>query len=930
MDFISKVAGLFIDPNKKVLDNLKLTVEKVNRKEKQYKTLDDEGIKKKTNDLRERLKNGEKKEDILPDAFANCREAALRVLGQRAYDTQLMGAIVLHEGKIAEMKTGEGKTLSSVHAAYLNALDGKGVHIITVNDYLARRDANWMGAVYDFLGLSVGCIQGQGMAYIYEKKVNPDVDEVSIEYENLRQVSKKEAYAADITYGTNNEFGFDYLRDNMVLDVKQMEQVRDVEDLVKFEKQLMKKTDKISNNQKKQDLKKDYLNFAIVDEVDSILIDEARTPLIISAPDTESAQLYQKFATLVPKLEKEKDYNIDEKLQAISLTDKGISKMEKLLGVDNLYESSNMRYVHHLHQALKAHAIFKRDKQYMIKDGEIMIVDEFTGRVMPGRRFSEGLHQALEAKEGVKVQRESKTMATITFQNFFRLYKKLAGMTGTAMTSAEEFSKVYSLDIVAIPTHKEMIREDRADRIYKTEHVKFEAIVEDIKKRNKKRQPVLVGTVSVDKSERLAQYLDKTGVEYEILNAKNHEREAQIVAKAGQKGAVTISTNMAGRGTDIKLGKGVAELGGLYVVGTERHEARRIDNQLRGRSGRQGDPGVSQFYISLEDELVRRFAMDKIKALMDRFGLPDNQVIENKMISRQIESAQKKIEGFNFDIRKHVLEYDDVINRQREAIYQRRRRILLDLYDAKEVVRMIKLLIKDIVASHTQGEVVDKWNIKEIYEYANSLFKADSQFEEELRKIQNDHKLDKKERRKALMKKVVEYAVANYNQKEKEAGQQALRKVEKVIMLRTIDQLWVEHLDNMQFLREGVGLRGYGQRDPLIEYKREGYEMYQDLLANIRLQVVESLFKVNIQVKKKNQDDEPQEIKEAAKEANKPADFNLSGGPSDDRDSLLFNASFNRGEGAERAAIKEKKVGRNEACPCGSGRKYKKCCGRKS
>jgi preprotein translocase subunit SecA len=607
---------------------------------------------------------GETLDDLLPEAYAVVREAAKRAIGERHYDVQLMGGIALHQGKIAEMKTGEGKTLTSTLPIYLNALSSKGVHVVTVNDYLAKRDCNWMSRVYDFLGLSSACIVGQGVSYRYTPAVSDD-DEVTIEtlptlsagqaggrqVENLVPVSRREAYAADITYGTNNEFGFDYLRDNMVAEAGQMAQRE--------------------------------LNFAIVDEVDSILIDEARTPLIISAPDAESTKLYEQFAKIVPRLSAEKDYVVDEKMKVVTLTDEGMNHVERLLGMGNIYASGNVQYVHHLEQSLKASIIFRLDRDYVVKDGEVIIVDDFTGRLMPGRRYSDGLHQAIEAKEGVTVQKESRTLATITFQNYFRLYGKLAGMTGTATTSAEELAKVYKLDVLEIPTNRPMVRQDLQDIIYKTEEGKFKAIVERVKEVHATGQPMLIGTVAIEKSEYLHELLVREGVPHEVLTAKNHEKEAAIVANAGQKGAVTIATNMAGRGTDIKLGEGVRELGGLFIIGTERHEARRIDNQLRGRAGRQGDPGMSQFYVSLEDELMRRFGGDKMKSMMTTLGLPEDEPIVNGLISRTIESAQSKIEGFNFDIRKHVLEYDDVMNKQREVVY-RKRRMMLGLADFRD------------------------------------------------------------------------------------------------------------------------------------------------------------------------------------------------------------------------------------------------------
>ncbi|MCX6762787.1 MAG: preprotein translocase subunit SecA, partial [Candidatus Moranbacteria bacterium] len=680
--------------------------DEINRLEAEMEKLSDVELKAKTEEFRKRLEKGEKEDDILPEAFAVVREAVKRVDGKRLFDVQLLGGITLHQGKIAEMKTGEGKTHTATTAVYLNALSGKGVHIVTVNDYLSKRDMNWMGPIYHFLGLSAGCIQHDA-SFIYEPKII-DSDEVSVEMENLRPVSRRDAYAADITYGTNNEFGFDYLRDNMVQSLDQMVQ-------------------------------RQVMNYAIVDEVDSILIDEARTPLIISAPDSESTTLYRQFAQVVPRLKREEDYTVDEKMKAVSLTDKGISAVEKMLGVENIYDISKISYVHQLEQALKANILFKRDRDYVVQDGQVVIVDDFTGRLMPGRRYSEGLHQAIEAKENVEVQKESRTLATITFQNYFRMYKKLAGMTGTALTSAEEFAKVYKLDVIPIPTNQPMIRKDLADMVYKNEEGKFRAVVEEIKERHEKGQPVLVGTIAIERSEALHDMLERTGVPHEVLNAKNHEKEAQIIARAGEKGSVTIATNMAGRGTDIKLGEGVCELGGLHILGTERHEARRIDNQLRGRSGRQGDPGSSQFFVSLEDELMRRFGGDKVKNIMDRFGLPDDQPIENKIITRSIESAQSKIEGFNFDIRKHVLEYDDVMNKQREVIYKKRREILLKESLKDEVMNIVEEEIEQIVSMHTAGHPED-WQMENILNDFNAICPmcADAKKLAEIQKSKDD------------------------------------------------------------------------------------------------------------------------------------------------------------------------------------------------
>ncbi|KKU38241.1 MAG: Protein translocase subunit SecA [Candidatus Azambacteria bacterium GW2011_GWF2_46_32] len=714
--FLSKLFG---DPVKRLLEKHKLTVDEINKLEPKFEVFSFEELRGASQKLKERFGEGESLDDLLPEAFALARESAKRTLGQRHYDVQLIGGIVLHQGKIAEMKTGEGKTLVATLPAYLNALTGRGVHVVTVNDYLARRDAVWMGQIHHALGLSVSCINHEA-SYLYDPshrhaEAKGDVQDehdaardtlggFKIVHEYLRPCSRKEAYAADVLYGTNNEFGFDYLRDNMAYGI---------DDIVQREHY-----------------------YAIVDEVDSILIDEARTPLIISAPDEESTKMYEQFSKIVPRLAENADYNIDEKMRAVSLTDEGIGKIEKILGVDNIYDIGGaglgLRYVHHLEQALRANVLFKLDRDYVVRNGEVIIVDEFTGRMMPGRRYSEGLHQAIEAKEGVRVQRESRTLASITFQNYFRLYGKLAGMTGTAQTSAEEFHKVYNLEVAVVPTNKPMIRDDKQDGIYKTDKGKFEALVREIKKNSEIGRPVLVGTISIEKNERLSAMLRREGIEHELLNAKNHEREASIIAQAGRPGAVTIATNMAGRGVDIILGgnpplpdeaKKVREAGGLLVFGTERHEARRIDNQLRGRAGRQGDPGASQFLVSLEDDLMRIFGSEKIKGMMDLLGLPEDQPIENKMISRALEAAQSKIEGFHFDARKHVLEYDDVMNRHREVAYKMRRRIADGSELTKDKIsRMFGDEIKKIVEFHTQSESFGEWNIEEIIEDAKAIF----------------------------------------------------------------------------------------------------------------------------------------------------------------------------------------------------------------
>ena len=880
--FIAKMFG----SSEREIKKIRPTVEKINAFEAETQKLSDEALRNKTQEFRTRL--SEKKttlDELLPEAFAVVREAARRVIGQRHFDVQMLGGIVLHRGAIAEMKTGEGKTLTSTLPVYLNALSGKGVHVVTVNDYLAKRDCNWMGSVYHFLGLSTACILHDG-GFLYEPNVL-DANEVSVEAENLKPVGRREAYAADITYGTNNEFGFDYLRDNMVA--------------------------------RAEDRVQRPFSFAIVDEVDSILIDEARTPLIISAPDTESTDLYKKFAVAIRRLQRETDFTVDEKMKAVSLTDEGITHIEKLLGIVDMYSPGNIRYVHHLEQALKAQTIFERDRDYVVKDGQIIIVDDFTGRLMPGRRFSEGLHQALEAKEGVQVQKESKTLATITFQNFFRMYEKLSGMTGTALTSAEEFSKVYKLDVVEIPTNKEMVRKDFPDIIYKTEEGKFKAIAEKIKELKEKGQPVLVGTIAIEKSERLSLLLEREGVAHEVLNAKNHEREAAIIANAGQKDAVTIATNMAGRGTDIKLGEGARELGGLFILGTERHEARRIDNQLRGRAGRQGDPGMSQFFISLEDELVRRFGGDKLKNMMDTLGLPDDQPIQNAIISRSIESAQTRIEGFNFDIRKHVLEYDDVMNKQREVVYKRR----LDFVEKENikstVLDMISEEMETFVSGRCVGEAYD-WDVAGLVEDAGFLSMGEEE-KKEMERVCNDGRLDDAGKRTKLHEYLFERAKLVYNRKEESVGSEAMRGAEKFVALRTIDEMWMNHLDEMEYMRHGIGLRGYAQRDPLVEYKKEAFGMFAGLMDTVCKNIVSTLFRIErtetVPFSQSNSIVATEQLNYSAPSEN-------------------ITQFASAGEGGEAATeqlkqkpiVKKDTAGRNDPCPCGSGKKYKKCHGK--
>jgi len=871
------------DPNKKAVKQLEPIVAQVNSHEPTIEKLSDDELKAKTAEFKQRLEKGESLDDLMPEAFATVRETAKRVLGERAFDTQIMGGIVLHQGKIAEMKTGEGKTLAATLPVYLNALTGKGVHIVTVNDYLASRDAEWMGKIYEFLGLTVASIT-----------------------HDLPTDQRQAAYASDIVYGTNNEFGFDYLRDNMA---------------PKLEAQVQRQ-----------------LNFVIVDEVDSILIDEARTPLIISAPAEESTEKYKQFAMIVPQLTANVDYTTDEKMKTAILTEAGIDKIQKLLGIKDIYESGDVVLAHHIEQALRAYAIYKKDVDYVVKDGEVIIVDEFTGRMMPGRRYSEGLHQAIEAKERVEVKRESKTFATITFQNYFRLYDKLSGMTGTAKTEEEEFWKIYGLEVVVLPTNKPLIRNDMNDLVYMNEKAKFNAVVEEIKALHKKGQPVLVGTIAIEKSEVLSAMLKQDGIPHNVLNAKQHEREAEIIKGAGQKGAVTIATNMAGRGTDIKLGEGVRECGGLHILGTERHESRRIDNQLRGRAGRQGDVGSSQFFVSMEDELMRLFGSDKMKNMMKTLKIPEDQPLEHKLISNSIESAQKRVEGHNFDIRKRVVEYDDVMNHHRAAIYKQRQ-TLLEQGDVKEEV---------------QNYLFD-----ELRGLAASYIPDDKQFEDRDTLIKNVQTIFplredilakiKGGTREEVAEVLVEEAKRQYDAREKEIGFQPggsspegekfFRQVERAVLLRVMDLLWMEHLDAMVRLREAIGLRGYGQRDPLAEYKQEAYGMFQRLQRAIASDVSRMIFKVKIQASQTERQ-ESQEIQEKKK-------FALRGveepkGDFKDEARELAGQQVSRSAGQRKEAPpsvgatsavrdpgkKKQKVGRNDPCPCGSGKKYKKCCGK--
>ncbi|MFW6112627.1 MAG: preprotein translocase subunit SecA, partial [Chloroflexota bacterium] len=814
-----KLANLFGDTNDKELKRLQSVVDRINPLEPEFQKLSDEELKAKTAEFKGRIKHvlsdsegsEDSLDDLLPEAFATVREAAKRTLGQRHFDVQLMGGVVLHRGKIAEMKTGEGKTLVATLPVYLNSLTGKGVHVVTVNDYLAKRDTQWMGPVYHTLGVSLGCIQHDS-AFLFD----PEYDSGDEAWPHLRPVTRKEAYHADVTYGTNNEFGFDYLRDNMVTDLSQRVQRE--------------------------------FHYTIVDEVDNILIDEARTPLIISGQAEEATQTYYTFAKLVPRLQQDTDYTIEEKTKSVMVTESGIAKMEKWLGVSNLYDPANYYLVQYMENALRAHVFYKRDREYVVRDGEVVIVDEFTGRLMFGRRFSEGLHQSIEAKEGVKVQRESITLASVTFQNYFRMYEKLAGMTGTAATEAEEFYKIYSLDVATIPTNKPLIRTEHPDHIYKNEEAKFRAIVKSIEEVHDLGRPILVGTVSIEKSEKLSEMLTKRGIQHKVLNAKQHEREAHVIEEAGRIGAVTIATNMAGRGVDIILGGNptsrdtsewqqehnkVVELGGLHIVGTERHEARRIDNQLRGRAGRQGDPGSSQFYISLEDDIMRRFGGDRVGWIMERFGVDEDTPIEHSMVSKAIENTQVKVEGYHFDVRKHLLDYDDVLNRQRESIYAERDKILKGA-DLKHNIRdMVNREISDLVYSLLPDEHGDAWNLGGLLAEANAILPLPGDMNEENLSLMS---------REEIEERLLECADSLYEEKEQEVEPDNMRILERLVMLRAIDRRWVEHLTALENMRQGVGLYAYGHRDPLTSYKKEAHEMFQQLQANIQHDIVHTIY----------------------------------------------------------------------------------------
>jgi preprotein translocase subunit SecA len=856
------LTGLF-DSNEKELKKLRPLVEHINSLEPEFEKLSDAELRAKTDEFKARLRSGATLDDLLPEAYAAVREAAKRTLKQRHFDVQLMGGIVLHQGKIAEMKTGEGKTLVATLPLYLNSLTGKGCHLVTVNDYLAKRDCQWMGPIYHALGVTVACINGQQApgqpppSFMYD----PEYEGEDKKWRFLRPITRRQAYEADITYGTNNEFGFDYLRDNMVWDLSQCVQRP--------------------------------LHYAIIDEVDNILIDEARTPLIISGPAEEATQKYYLFARLVSCLKQNEDYVVDERHRTVSLTEDGISRVEKmlkkegLLKAPNLYDPSNYFLTRYLDSALRAHALFKKDRDYVVKDGQVIIVDEFTGRLLFGRRYSEGLHQAIEAKERVKVQQESVTLATITFQNYFRMYEKLAGMTGTAATEAEEFYKIYKLDVVVIPTNRPLIRTEYPDKIYKDEKTKFVAIVNEVKQLYEQKRPVLIGTTSIEKSEYLSELLRKNGIPHQVLNAKHHEKEAAIIAQAGRLGAVTVATHMAGRGVDIVLGGNpegrdvnewleehnkVVELGGLHIIGTEHYEARRIDNQLRGRAGRQGDPGSSRFYASLEDEIVRRFGGERVKGLMQWAGMDENSPIEHPLVTKAIANAQMQIEAYHFDMRKHLLEYDDVVNRHREVIYAERKKILSTPDLKPSILSMIRDEIDNLVAIHWNGDSGGP-DVPGLLEDISAIFPLPAGFSSN-----GFSQLGAQQ----VAERLNNYAVELYNQREQEMGSENMRIVERLVMLRVIDRLWMEHLTAMEELRQGIGLRAVGQEQPLVVYKKEGRALFDALLAGIQHDVVHTIYKVGITRAPRQQERE----------------------------------------------VVGKKVGRNEPCPCGSGRKYKHCCGK--
>ena len=842
-NFLKKIFGT---QNERILDRIRPIVDRVNALEASVNTLSDDRLAAKIAEFRQRAGNGESLDDLLPETFAVVRETGKRVFDMRHFDVQLAGGIILHEGRIAEMRTGEGKTLVATLPIVLNALTGRGVHLVTVNDYLARRDADWMGQLYRALGMSVGVI-----------------------VHGMDDTERQASYRCDITYGTNNEYGFDYLRDNMKFRIEDMVQ-RD-------------------------------LHYAIVDEVDSILIDEARTPLIISGPAEESTSFYARVNSVIPFLKKDADYTVDEKARQVLLTeDAGIPKLEKLLSVDNLYDPANIEVLHHVNQALKAHILFHRDVDYMVKDGEVVIVDEFTGRLMPGRRWSDGLHQAVEAKEGVKIENENQTLATITFQNYFRMFDKLAGMTGTADTEAAEFQQIYKLAVTIVPTNQPMVRQDLSDQIYRTEKEKFQAVLNEVKELHEQGRPVLVGTVSIEKSERLSGLLTRQGVPHNVLNAKHHEQEAQIIAEAGHAGRVTIATNMAGRGVDIKLGDGVVDKGGLHIIGTERHESRRVDNQLRGRAGRQGDPGSSRFYLSLEDDLLRIFGSDRISPIMEKLGMEEGEPIEHPLINRAVENAQKKVEGHNFDIRKHLLEYDDVMNKQRTVIYDMRRDILGSEDVREMVIEFAGEVAEDLAGRFAEEKThPEEWDFEALSTAVYAQFGFRPEFPEADRPMLTSS---------AVADRVRTGAEAFYANKEAEYGADAIRYLERMFLLSTVDALWKDHLLSMDHLKEGIGLRGYAQKDPLKEYQREGFDLFADLISRIKEESLRRLFHVKVQ-----REEEGAEMKERM-EAKRPARVTLSRG-----DIKSAGKTTQKRQGV--------KIGRNDPCPCGSGKKYKKCCG---
>ena len=880
------VSGLLGDSNEKELRQLLPIVEQVNELEPELQPLSDAQLRAKTDEFRSRLASGEALDDLLPEAFAVVREASRRQTGLRHFDEQLIGGLVLHQGKIAEMKTGEGKTLVATLPLYLNALEGKGAHLVTVNDYLAKRDAQWMSTIYDSLGLTVGVLEHDASSRYSVEQVSDTPN-----MEHLTPCTRVEAYRADIVYGTNHEFGFDYLRDNMTVDL-----ARSVHR---------------------------ELHFAIVDEVDNILIDEARTPLIISGPAQESTQTYTTFSRLVPRLKVELDYTVDEKVRSISMTEPGIANVEQALRIDNLYSPENYRLTRYLDAALKAHVLYRRDREYVVNGGEVVIVDEFTGRLMPGRRWSDGLHQAVEAKESVKIQQESLTYATITLQNYFRIYGTLAGMTGTAVTEAEEFFKIYKLEVVVVPTHKPMVRDDATDLIYRNEQAKFEAVVEEIEEMHEQRRPVLVGTVSIEKSEYIAEMLKRKGIPHQVLNAKHHEKEAGIISEAGRLGAVTIATNMAGRGTDIVLGgkqdgrseadwqaehDEVLVAGGLHIIGTERHEARRIDNQLRGRAGRQGDQGSSRFFVSLEDDIMRRFAPDWLGNMLGKLGMDEDVPIESKMVSKAIESSQTKVEGHNFDIRKHLVEYDDVMNTHRDVIYKERAKALEGADLRSNILEMVREELTELVEIHAPERDEDQWDLETLLADVNAIVSLPSALDlHAIEELSHDE----------ILEKLLSYGEEAYDGREQEIGSETMRTLERLLLLRTIDSLWVEHLTAVDEMRQGIGLRAYGQADPLVAYKREAHDMWGQLLGNIRHQMTRSVYHVELS----------QQPARPGRAAPNRGQAPAAGGDGA-RQEVAVAAGAVAGAAAPTAvAGKAGKVGRNQPCPCGSGKKYKKCHG---